>query len=119
MLINFSNHPSSRWSAEQIKATTRYGSVVDLPFPIVDPEATSDDIRCLADYYVKRIVEIGAGQKITVHVMGEMTLCHAVVSMLLRLGIPCVASTSERIVIEKDNKKTSTFCFVQFREYES
>lgn len=38
MLLNLSNHPSSLWCDEQIKAAeTLFGEIVDLPFPQVDP----------------------------------------------------------------------------------
>lgn len=39
MFINFSNHPHALWSAEQQAAAQRYGTVVDLAFPAIDPAA--------------------------------------------------------------------------------
>lgn len=39
MFINFSNHPYALWSAEQQAAAQRYGTVVDLAFPAIDPAA--------------------------------------------------------------------------------
>ena len=33
MLINFTNHPSALWSAEQKAAAQVYGKVIDLAFP--------------------------------------------------------------------------------------
>ena len=38
IFINCSNHPSRYWSREQIEAAEQYGEVVDIRFPIVDPE---------------------------------------------------------------------------------
>lgn len=35
MFINFSNHPSVRWSAEQTAAAMKFGDFVDVPFPDV------------------------------------------------------------------------------------
>ena len=37
MLINFTNHPSAQWSAEQQAAAQVYGKVIDLAFPAIDP----------------------------------------------------------------------------------
>ena len=33
VFVNFSNHPSFRWSAEQLSAAETYGRVIDEPFP--------------------------------------------------------------------------------------
>ena len=51
MFINFSNHASTRWGVPQKQAAKKYGEIVDMQFPNVDPEATisswltPDDIR--------------------------------------------------------------------------
>ena len=37
MLINFTNHPSAQWSAEQTAAAQVYGKVIDLAFPAINP----------------------------------------------------------------------------------
>lgn len=39
MFINFTNHPSAQWSAEQKAAAQAYGEVIDLAFPAIDPAA--------------------------------------------------------------------------------
>ncbi len=39
--LNLSNHPSAAWNADQLAAAQKLGSVVDLPFPVVTPSATS------------------------------------------------------------------------------
>jgi len=50
--------------------------------------------------------------------MGEMTFTCALVSRLMVEGIECIASTSERIVIEMGNgQKQAAFLFVRFRTY--
>ena len=50
--------------------------------------------------------------------MGEMTFVFRMVKLLKRRKIKCVASTTERNVIEhEDGSKTFHFEFVQFREY--
>lgn len=119
IFINLSNHPSSGWGEEQLSAAIAYGEIVDKAFPIVAPHATADDVKHLAEECVEHILEYGSPTNLTVHIMGEMTLCYAIISRLLARGIRCVASTTERIVTEVDGKKVSEFHFVQFREYES
>jgi hypothetical protein len=49
--------------------------------------------------------------------MGEMTFTFTLVKKLKQAGIPCLASTMERLVKEEDGKKIVEFKFVQFREY--
>lgn len=121
MLINLSNHPSAKWSAEQAEAARRlFGEVVDLPFPVVDPAGDEDHIASLTDEYFRRILEIAEEQHVTVHLMGEMTLTYALVQRLHAHGIPCVASTTKRETIDyADGRRESLFKFVQFRKYSS
>lgn len=116
MLLNISNHPSDKWFEEQYQtAIQAYGGIIDLPFPNVPPEATSDQVGRLANEYFEKVT---ATQPTAVHLMGEMTFTHALVQKLKAAGIPCVASTSERMVVEgADGEKTVRFRFVQFRAY--
>lgn len=116
MFINLTNHPSENWSGEQLEAAQRYGEIVDMPFPNIEPFFTTKDIEDLADITVDGIKGLDANP--IVHVMGEMTFSYAIVSRLKALGITCVASTTERnIRMMLDGKKISEFKFVQFREY--
>ena len=116
MFINLTNHPSSGWSKEQLKAAQEYGEVVDFPFPNIEPFFTSNEVKELAEITVKKIMTHNAHP--VVHIMGEMTLTYAIVSRLKTIGINCVASTTERLVkMMPDGKKVSEFKFVQFREY--
>lgn len=118
MLINFSNHPLTTWSKEQVEAAKEYGEIIDLPFPAVNPEASHEEIKDLADEYVGRIISISEKQNVSVHIMGEMTFCFMVVSSLKEKGIECIASTSNRNTeVTSDNKKISDFQFVRFRKY--
>ena len=122
MLINLSNHPSSLWGEEQTKAAAeKYGKVIDLPFPAIDPEAGPDAIALLADQYEVKIRKLLAAENtgaFAVHVMGELTFCFALVARLQKFGITCLASTTRRETIENgDGLKTSRFEFVRFREY--
>ena len=135
MLINLSNHPSANWSQEQKQAAIHiYGNVEDLPFPQVDPKASKKGIEKLARHFFEQIKEksdteklhraqtddgvFSGGSQVTVHLMGELTFCFALLKMLWAENITCVASTTERTVIEeKDGRKTAQFKFIQFREY--
>lgn len=118
LFINLSNHPSSTWQPLQLAAAGAYGDIIDVPFPAVDTHCDAAMIDHLASKYVRDIINKGAPEEITVHVMGEMTLTFRIVELLKAQGIRCVASTTERIVTNlSDNKKETQFAFVQFREY--
>lgn len=118
MLINLSNHPSTKWTPQQKEiALKNYESILDLPFPHIDPSLTLDQVRLLAEEYYLKIRKEAAQTNATVHVMGEMTFTHQLLLLLKENGIPAVASTTNRIVTEKDNKKIVQFEFVQFRPY--
>ena len=119
MFINLSNHPSAKWSEEQLKAALRYGDVVDLAFPEIQPDQSTAEVHALAETYISQIVGRGADVSV-VHVMGEMTFTYHVVSRLKALGVKCVASTTERkpLTVElPDGTIIKKFKFVQFREY--
>jgi len=115
MLLNLSNHPSTLWPDNQLKKALQiYNSVKDLPFPQVSPEFNSDELKELVqDYEFK----ISKANPTAVHIMGELTFTHRLVNKLKAIGIPCIASTTERKVTIENNIKTSQFQFVQFREY--
>lgn len=118
MLINFSNHPLVTWSKEQVEASKDYGGIMDLPFPAVNPDASHEEVKELADEFVNRILSLGKDHSVTVHIMGEMTFCFMVVSRLKEMGIGCIASTSVRDAeVTSDGRKISDFQFVKFRRY--
>lgn len=86
-----------------------------MAFPAVPPAATTEDVHALAAEFCAKIL---AKKPVAVHVMGELTFCHALVNALQGEGIPCIASTTERIVIfENDGTKHSNFRFAGFRGY--
>lgn len=115
-LINLTNHPYSEWSEEQREAARKYGECIDIPFPAVDSDADSDDISRLAERYLHQISEYG--QDVTVHVMGEQTFCFALISMLIKKGITCIASATTRdVTILPDGSRKVHFHFSRFREY--
>ena len=123
MFINFSNHRTENWGEEQLAAAKRYGEIVDMPFPNVDPLGNECYISNLANEYVEKIVSmIQNPLQDVVHIMGELNLVFSVVSKLTAKGVTCVASTTERIVVEKVTEtgeliKNATFKFCQFRAY--
>ena len=119
IFINLSNHPTSKWSEEQLTAAKKFGEIIDIPFPQVSPEATRQEVSNLAFDCYKEIADKYEPDynDVTIHIMGEMTFTHNFV-LIASMDCICVASTTERIVTENpDGSKTSTFKFVQFRAY--
>ena len=114
MFLNFSNHPSSTWQKKQLEEAAVFGEIVDLAFPIINPESNLDVLSGLADQYCAKILKL---QPKAVHIMGEMVFTFTLVQLLKKQGVFCMASTSKRQTIEKDGVKTSIFEFVQFRPY--
>ena len=118
MFINLTNHPSDRWSEEQRKAAEAFGKIVDIPFPLVNENATEAEIEQLAGQYSASILGMGKSKDLIVHVMGEQTFCYALVSKLQKEGIRCIAScTKHDSFINEDGQKVSTFHFTRFRDY--
>ena len=118
LLINLSNHPSAGWGARQREAAEMYGEIEDMDFPAIPPVAGEREITDLAEEYVARIEERAETRDVTVHIMGEMTFCYAVITRLQPLGIPCIASTTRRQVTETaDGVKEVRFDFETFRKY--
>jgi hypothetical protein len=85
-----------------------------MPFPNIDPHATSDLILQKAEKY---LIEIRRLDPTAIHVMGELTFTFALIKLLKQVGYLCLAATSERNVELIDGKKVITFNFVQFRAY--
>lgn len=123
MLINFSNHPSLRWPENQLsEAKKKFGEVIDLPFPLISPEISTEEIIHLTKEYLNTILEYKNQQaKLAVHIMGEFTFVYNMVKELEKAGIPCYTSTTRRMVNEFSEdekvKKISYFEFVRFRRY--
>lgn len=118
LLINLSNHPSAGWGARQREAAEMYGEIEDMDFPAIPPVPGEREITDLAEEYIARIAERAETRDVTVHIMGEMTFCYAVITRLQPLGIPCIASTTRRQVTETaDGVKEVRFDFETFRKY--
>lgn len=121
MLINLSNHPSDNWPQEQKKkAIELYQKIVDIPFPEVDPNGEEKYIENLSSEYLNKILEIknSTSETVVVHLMGELTFSFALLVKLKANGVRCVASTTQRVVMDEGNGRvTKLFRFVRFREY--
>lgn len=116
MLINLSNHNSKHWLELQVNAASKYGEIIDIPFPHVDPNGDETYVERLAEEYSDLVLKfIGKAdqQNSAVHIMGEMTTTFAIVSKLKSQGITCIASTSTH----NPESKVPQFNFIRFREY--
>ena len=119
MIVNFSNHPSNRWSTEQLEAAQAYGELKDYDFPMVNPEDDEKDVEELANRCVREILEFHPD---AVLVQGEFTVCYSVIRKLKERNIICLAACSAREAVEEKKedgsvRKESIFRFCGFREY--
>ncbi len=117
--INLSNHPSKFWGDKQREASLKYGEILDYPFPVVDPYATSEEVNGLANQISDDIIRKSPE---AVMCQGEFTLTFAIVHCLQKQGIKVLSACTERHVSEEtdENGRTSRksiFEFVQYREY--
>jgi hypothetical protein len=114
MFLNLSNHPSINWSKKQLQQASIYGELIDMAFPVIDPAWDTKEVHQLANEYAAKIILL---KPKAVHIMGEMTFTVALVSILQKSNLLCLASTTIREVSESNNVKTSLFEFIQFRPY--
>lgn len=119
LFVNCSNHPSARWSLRQKEAARRYGEIVDIKFPQVDPKLDGEQISKLADRVCEEILRYNPA---AVMCQGEHTLTYCIVEKLRGKGIKVVAACSERRAEEIGQpdgtvEKRSIFEFIGFREY--
>lgn len=122
MLINLSNHPSSKWSKEQIEAAKQaYGTIADLGFPEILPSSSLAQVKQISRKYFAEIKNLLIQSKVennAIHVMGEFTFTFNLLEMLKQNNIPAVASTTSREVFEDEKgNKISKFNFIRFRNY--
>ncbi len=119
MFLNISNHKSENWSVNQINEAEKYGKIIDIPFPAVNPRESDEYMDDLVDEYYQKVMEY---EKPTVMVQGEFVFTYRLVNQLKQAGIKVVASCSERRVTEEIDEngctiRRSQFEFVKFREY--
>jgi len=121
MFINLTNHPSEKWGEKQLsEAIALGGKIVDMPFPQIDPKATTLDIEKLASSYIAKCLDVDTNFKVLIQ--GEFTFVYNFVTFARNLSKGCYTATTERKAFEYINDKgevikTSIFEFVQFREY--
>ena len=95
--INFTNHPSDKWENEQKKEAEKFGEIIDIIFPAVDPMLREDEIDSLGEQYCKKIL---CYKPAAVLCQGEFTLAYNIICRLRNAGIRVVAACSERKVCE-------------------
>lgn len=98
----------------------KYGDVVDLPFPEIDPYCSSEDIDHLVDSYYQQIIDLDSHP--VVMIQGEYLFTYRLICKLKEVNIRVVAACSDRRTIEyiDDNGFTtrrSEFEFVDFKDY--
>lgn len=118
MFINYTNHPSKKWSPKQLEAAQKYGEVHDIPFPDVNPGMSKEELIKIAK---NELIKITIKKPDCVLCQGEAVLSYYLVSMLRENGVKIVAACSRRNVNEKNENgkviKITEFEFIQFREY--
>ena len=117
--INHTNHPYSAWGAAQRNAAEEIGTVVDFPFPEINPESDTGQIT---DLVFESFEIIRKAKPEAVLCQGEATYVFKLVTLLKQEGIKVFAACSKRKATEKLKpdgtvEKISEFCFVRFREY--
>ena len=119
IFLNHTNHPSDKWSSEQIAAAEIFGEIIDLPFPAIPPEFDKEEVAKKVAENLKKILSF---EPAAVLCQGEFNYTFAMVSELKKNKIPVFAATSERMVssvVQEDgsSRSVSTFRFVKFRDY--
>lgn len=119
IFLNHTNHPSDKWSSEQIAAAEIFGEIIDLPFPAIPPEFDKEEVVEKVAENLKKILSL---EPAAVLCQGEFSYTFAMVNELKKNKIPVFAATSERIVssvVQEDgsSRSVSTFRFVKFRDY--
>ena len=119
VFINHTNHPSSNWDEDQLKAAREYGEIMDDPFPNVDPDLDTAKVMELVD---KNFKELSGMNPSCVLCQGESVYVYHMVQKLKTAGINAIAACSERNVKESvdesgNNVKTIIFSFARFRDY--
>ena len=119
IFVNHTNHPSDKWSPEQIAAAEKFGAVVDFPFPNVDANADEEKISELVEVNGQKILAMNPA---AVLCQGEFSYTFAMVNFLQKNNLPVLAASSARVVEEivtedGSTQRISLFKFVRFRQY--
>ena len=120
VFLNITNHPSDKWSKEQLEASKELGEKVrDYQFPNIASDISDEELNSL----VNKVVDAVMNEKTdAVLVQGEMVFTYRLVKKLSKNNIRCYAAITERVAEEKTNEDGSTtkvaiFKFRGFREY--
>lgn len=134
LFINFSDTPSKDWSKEQLNAVREMIindddiehviDIVDLPFPTINPAASTKEVHNEAIRYLDVIENIAKRHNITnnfniiVFIDGDPTFTYAFVFIAKDIYIKCVNATYNHFIIDVTTHIEDTRTeFVQFREY--
>lgn len=118
ILINHSNHPSSKWEGTQLYG---WDKIVDLPFPDVPPELDTNDekLRKLIIDGLDKILQIqreNPEDSIYIMLQGEFSYCYLLFQRLKEYGFKIAIPTTKRLVTENpDGSRTYRFEFIRWR----
>jgi len=93
MLLNLSNHPSSLWQDNQLKAALdKYESIIDIDFPYIDPDYSEQEIEELAQEYFNKCLPYfnSVDRYNAAHIMGEHNFVFSIVNKLMNAGIKII-----------------------------
>ena len=119
VFINHTNHPSDKWSRNQLNEASKIGTIVDMRFPDIDPTWDSLQVKNVAAKSFESIKRIAPN---AVLCQGEAVYTFELVTLLKAAGIKVLAACAERNVKEREKgsgitEKISEFRFTGFREY--
>ncbi|KAA0259936.1 MAG: hypothetical protein EDM75_07390 [Chlorobiota bacterium] len=123
ILINYTNHPSAKWTGDQAAAAfEKWSSVIDIPFPQVEPEWNEADVTACFDLFLSevqgRLTSLGVAESDAEFlIMGEFRYTFYAVRTLKERGHRVYAHAGKREVEVVDNKSIYTFRFGRFVEY--
>ena len=116
--INHTNHLSRYWNELQKREAERFGAIVDIPFPDIDPAWDEETVLALAQANCKKILGL---QPEAVLCQGEFTYCYHLIGLLKESGVTVLAACSKRETSEWQEEgqqiKKAVFSFVRFRKY--
>lgn len=129
-LINISNHASINWEQSQIE---EFGTIVDIPFPVVKANADETDVMLTADWVATKLIKTmedlrADDQEIYIYLAGEGSLVF-ILSTIIRnsisryfhdkLSIFFVFPSTERDMIMIDGRRSYKFKFNKWRIFNS
>jgi len=124
MFVNLSNHASDNWPEEEKNAAKRYGDIIDVAFPSIPVDITSEQMDVLVDEYAEKLHALLSSdvEDDAVMIQGESVFAYRMVVRLKKDHIRALAAVTERKSHEETLpdgtvRKVSLFVFNGFREY--